>query len=242
MQFLKRIVLRENFAPSLLSLFINPFYFARRGLYKAVNDFSARISGKVLDVGCGTKPYQKLFLNAREYVGLELDTETNRNSKNADFFYDGKVFPFDAAEFDSLVVNQVFEHVFNPSEFLAELNRVVRLEGMLLLTVPFVWDEHEQPYDYARYSSFGLKAVLAASGFEVVEARKTSADIAVVFQLINAYLFKLTVTKSTLLNVMVCFFLMAPFNIVGALMAKILPGNDDLYLDNVVIAKKVSNA
>ena len=56
--------------------------------------------------------------------------------------------------------NQVLEHVFNPDDFVREIARVLKPGGALLLTVPFVWNEHEQPYDYARYSSFGLRAFL----------------------------------------------------------------------------------
>ena len=53
------------------------------------------------------------------------------------------------------------------------------------MTVPFVWDEHEQPYDYARYSSFGLKHILNENGFEVIEQRKSNNGIEVIFQLLN---------------------------------------------------------
>jgi len=37
------------------------------------------------------------------------------------------------------------------------------------MTAPFVWDEHSQPYNYARYSSFGLKFILEKHGFEILE-------------------------------------------------------------------------
>src|SRR3546814_6951319 len=56
---------------------------------------------------------------------------------------------------------------------------------MLLLTVPFVWDEHEQPYDYARYSTFGLKSLLERNGFNVLTQKKLLADSSILFQLIN---------------------------------------------------------
>jgi SAM-dependent methyltransferase len=66
----------------------------------------------------------------------------------------------------------VLEHVFNPDDFLNEVNRVLKPSGKLLLTVPFVWDEHEQPYDYARYSSFGLRSLLEKHGFSIVKHEK----------------------------------------------------------------------
>ena len=224
-------------APSLLSVFINPFFFARRGLFKHVQDLAPQITGKTLDVGCGSKPYQSLY-NSSEYIGLEYDTPENRSIKNADFFYDGTIFPFEDNSFDSAVLNQVFEHVFNPDSFLDEVSRILKKDGKLFLTIPFAWDEHEQPVDYARYSSFGIKSILEKHGFEILEQRKSVQDIRVIFQLLILYIFKKLVAKNGLLNQLMILFLISPLNILGSLLNLILPSNVDLYLDNIVLAKK----
>ncbi len=237
--FIKKMVKRQQFNPGLLGVFINPFYFARKGLYKNIKLFANKITGNVLDVGCGNKPYEELF-HCNRYVGLEYDNEANRESKKADFFYDGKTFPFADAEFDSLICNEVLEHIFNPSEFLAEINRVLKRGGYAIMTVPFVWDEHEQPFDYARYSSFGLKHLLQQNGFEIVEFRKSTNDIAVIFQLINVYIYK-AIAGSARVNRarrVPINLLTAIFNIVGLALNLVLPKNNDLYLDNVVLVRK----
>ncbi|RME57501.1 class I SAM-dependent methyltransferase, partial [Candidatus Parcubacteria bacterium] len=153
-------------------MFINPFYFARKGLAGHIADLADRVTGKTLDVGCGSKPYESLYASS-EYIGLEYDTPENRASKEADFFYDGETFPFESASFDSVVANEVFEHVFNPDRFLDEVHRVLKSGGRLLMTMPFVWDEHEQPHDFARYSSFGIRYLLEKHGFEIVDQRKS---------------------------------------------------------------------
>lgn len=238
--YLKKYYISEQFNPKILGLFINPFYFARKGLYQHISALTKNIDGIVLDVGCGKKPYQSLC-NAIEYIGLELDTAENRLNKKADFFYDGTSMPFEDKRFDSILSNQVFEHVFNPESFLTEMNRVLKMEGKLLMTVPFVWDEHEQPYDYARYSSFGLKHILNEHGFELIEHRKSNNGIEVIFQLLNDYIYKVTMTKNGYLNLLIILVLMAPINIIGLIFSKILPKNNDLYLDNIVLAKKVKN-
>src|SRR5438067_5841980 len=164
---LRAIHEKESFDPGIVGLFINPFYFARKGLIAAIREFANEVRGKTLDVGCGQKPYQRLFASP-EYIGLELDTPVNRDSKRADFYYDGKTFPFSANTFDSIVCNQVIEHVPDPHAFLSEIRRVLKMDGTLLLTVPFVWDEHEQPHDYSRYSSFGMRHLLHTQGFRVI--------------------------------------------------------------------------
>lgn len=235
----KDLYFAQQFNPSYFwGMFLNPFYFARRGLFQATHILAPFLEGDVLDVGCGSKPYRKLFKNANSYVGLEYDTPENRASKNADYFYDGTRFPFLDSHFDSLVCNQVFEHVFNPNEFMNEVFRILKPGGTLLITVPFVWDEHEQPYDFARYSSFGIRSILERQGFAIIDQRKSMDDIRVIFQLLNAYIYKKTITKNGLLNLLLTVGLMAPFNILGEFLSLILPRNTDLYLDNIVLAKK----
>lgn len=234
---LRDIYLHSAFFPGIVGLFINPFYFARKGLAKHISELAVHITGKTLDIGCGSKPYMSLYKSS-EYVGLEIDTPENRSSKNADYFYDGEHFPFDDASFDSIVANEVFEHVFNPAQFLTETARVLKPGGTVLMTMPFVWDEHEQPYDFARYSSFGIRSLLEQNGFSIVEQRKSTDDIRVIFQLLNTYIFKKTVTKNGWLNVLLTMTLMAPFNILGELLSFITPRNADLYLDNIVLAQK----
>ena len=238
---LKQIYTKEQFNPKILGLFINPFYFARKGLYQNVSKLITNLNGKLLDVGCGTKPYENIC-NVDEYIGLEIDDEGNRQHNYADVFYDGKTIPFEDKSFDSILSNQVFEHVFNPNQFLKEINRVTKVGGRFLITVPFVWDEHEQPYDYARYSSFGLKHILAENGFEIIEHRKSNNGIEVIFQLINDYLYKVIMTENVYFNLLIIILLMAPINMTGLILSKLLPRNNDLYLDNIVLAKKIKDA
>lgn len=238
---LKHLYRQEQFNPKLFGLLINPFYFARKGLYENMSELISNLYGRLLDVGCGTKPYEGLC-DVEEYIGLEINDEGNRNHSHANIFYDGKIIPFKDKSFDNILSNQVFEHVFNPHQFLREINRVTKPGGLFLMTVPFVWDEHEQPYDYARYSSFGLKYILNENGFEIIKFRKSNNGVGVIFQLINAYIYKITVTKNRYINLVTTLVLMAPINIIGLILSKILPKNDDLYLDNIVLAKKVKDA
>jgi len=238
---LKKIYLRALFRPRFLAIFLNPFFFGRRGLYLHMTELCNHLQGKTLDIGCGTKPYRDLC-RSDTYVGLELDTPKNRKAGYADVFYDGNALPFSANEFDSILCNQVLEHVFTPEPFLAEAFRVLRSGGNLLLTVPFAWDEHEQPLDYARYSSFGIAALVQRCGFEVVEQRKSVDDIRAVVQLFTTYVHKKTVTQNVYVNVITTTFLIAPFTILGIILGVVLPKNKDLYLDNILLLRKPSDA
>jgi len=235
---IKAIYAEQMARPGFVGLFINPFYFARRELAAAVRELAPQLGGRVLDVGCGDRPYERL-IPSREYVGLEIDTPQNRARAKADAYYDGGRFPFEDGAFDAVLCNQVLEHVFEPDAFVGEIARVLRGGGRLLLTVPFVWDEHEQPRDYGRYSSFGLAALLSRNGLRVLRQEKTAGDIRALFQLVNAYLYKVTVTRSAYLNLFATLLLMAPFNLLGSVLAWFLPRNADLFLDNVVLAERI---
>lgn len=235
---IKKIKHREDFFPGLIGLFTNPFWLARRGLVKNIAELANSLDGDLLDVGCGRKPYRELF-KVKSYIGLDIENPGHSHeNEDVDVFYDGKTFPFPDNSFDSILCNQVLEHVFNPDEFLSEIHRCLKPGGQFLLTVPFVWDEHEQPYDFARYSSFGLRHLLEKNGFEIIEQRKSVQNIAVVFQLLIAYIYKITKTRSFAVNVLLTTLLMLPLNLLGMLLGWLLPNNRDLYLDNLILARK----
>jgi len=200
---------------AIFNSIFSPFWIARKELDKNIKELSKKLTGKVLDIGAGSKPYKKYFT---DYTSLEVE------GKEADYNYKGK-FPFNDNEFDSAICTQVLEHIFEPELFLGEINRVLKRGGKLLLTVPFVWDEHEQPYDYARYSSFGLSYLLGKY-FKVIEIRKTG-DFSLMFQLLLMIFYKHN-KKLTLM-------LTLPINIISQLFRWKIK---DFYLDNVFMVKK----
>ena len=229
----------DDFFPGWRGVLFNPFYFARAGLLSAVEEMAPCLAGHLLDVGCGGKPYRRLF-NVDAYVGLDMDSAQARQRGIADCFYDGRRFPFDSDSFDSILCTQVMEHVFTPDEFLAEIVRVLKPGGKLLLTVPFIWDEHEQPHDFARYSSFGLAAMLSRHGLRITRHQKLEADASVLFQLANAYLYKVLLPRSRFVSLPVTLAFVPLLNLSGLAARRLLPSNPDLFLDHAILAEKPS--
>ncbi len=237
MRFVSHFMQRQAFFPTPVGIFLNPFYFARRGLAAAVRRHAPQLRGRLLDVGCGTKPYQALF-TVDAYVGLDIDSETVRGLGVADHLYDGRNFPFEDAAFDSVLCNQVLEHVFEPDRFLGEIRRILKPGGKLLLTVPFVWDEHEQPFDYARYSTFGLRALLEKNGLRVLQQEKIGADASTLFQVINVYVYKVVARWPSPLRLLATVGVMGSINVIGAVAGRLLPDNPDFFLDQVVLGER----
>ena len=219
-----------------MGLIINPFYIARRDLYRSIKPLGKYITGKTLDVGCGKKPYERLF-NSSEYIGMDIENPGHSHAnENIDVYYDGGSFPFKNSVFDSVVVTEVLEHVFEPEEFIREMERVLKPGGHLLITVPLVWDEHEKPNDYGRYTSFGIKHLLEKGGFEVIEFKKSTCGIKAIIQLVNELIVKRTTFKNKIFSAILSMLLSFPFNLLGAL----VPENkkSDMYLTNILLARK----
>ncbi len=231
-------ILRQEFRPSLSGIFFNPYYIIRNGLKNEIKNNSYHINGKVLDFGCGSKPY-KSFFNSTEYIGIDIDIPQNKENENIDFIYDGISIPFPDEYFDSIFSSEVFEHIFDLDVIMKELNRVLKKTGKILVTVPFIWDEHAYPSDFGRYTSYGIKHVFEKSGFSVIKISKTTNYIETLFQMWNNYLFKAIHSKNHILNHIICVFIISPFTISGIILGKILPKNYDYYNNNVIIAQKI---
>jgi SAM-dependent methyltransferase len=222
----------------LFYAWFDPFFLTKRALRRCVSDFSFSLRGLALDVGCGNQPYRNL-LSATDYFGVEVPTASKFGSaKRADAYFDGSLLPFANGTFDIALCSQVLEHVFTPNEFLAEIHRVLKPGGHLLVTTPFIWDEHEQPFDFGRYSSFGLRHLAGQHGFVVEQATKTLADASALVQLTLAYLFKILRRLPAPLAKPLCASLSLPFNVLGLLVSVLLPANPDMYIDNVMLWRK----
>lgn len=128
--------------------------------------------GRLLDVGCGRKPYKNIFAPyVDEYVGVEYAASfrlTNDFSEtSADFFYDGADLPFENASFDSVVSFSTLEHTPDPFQLFREMVRILRPGGTIVQHVPFSFRLHEEPHDYYRFSKYALRDLCERNNLEV---------------------------------------------------------------------------
>jgi SAM-dependent methyltransferase len=230
---------KQLYQPVLLSIFINPFYLVRKELYKGVRTLAPELHGIMMDFGCGLKPYKNLFTNIKRYVGIDIKNEGHSHEKeDIDVYYDGHCIPFENEYFDSVFSSEVLEHVFNLSEILQEINRVMKQGGNLLLTVPFSWDEHEIPNDFGRYTSYGIKYILEQHGFEIDRIRKIGHFNEVIGQLRILYLHNLIYTKNKYMNLILNLIFIWPFTMWTLIVSTLLPKKYSFYFGNVILAHK----
>ena len=233
----------KGFNPPLRS----PYYFIRTELLKKVNQYSKELTGNLLDFGCGSKPYKSLFSKVETYIGVDFENIGHPHlNEQIDFFYDGKKFPFENEKYDSIFTSEVFEHIFNLEEIIPELNRVLKPNGKILITCPFVWNEHEVPHDYARYTQFALRNLLEKNGFEILVIDKSGDFYMTLHQLKMVYLSDQLLIAvpvigkikfiTTNIRPIILFIRNGWFKILHSIM----PKRFDLYLNNIVLAKKKS--
>ena len=150
--------------------------------------------GRLLDVGCGQKPYERIFRPfLDEYVGIEREdtfalTHASDTAGRPDLVYDGNRLPFDDRSFDTVLNVQVLEHTPRPSELVKEMARVLRDDGRLILSAPFQFRLHEEPHDYFRYSPHGLRELCRDAGLDVVEVHPMGSLWSVIGHKLNSYL------------------------------------------------------
>lgn len=231
-----------DFPINILAVFFNPFYFIRKNLFQNVKLYAPELTGKILDFGCGCKPYQAMFSRQNTiYIGCDIEVSGHSHQQeNIEYFYDGKTLPFADRSFTGVFSSEVFEHIFNIDEIVKELNRILVPGGKMLLTVPFVWNEHEVPFDYARYTSFGICDLLQRNGFEVIAVKKSTSYIETLFQMFCEYLRKSFSKVSTHIYLEVLFqvVVIAPVTILGIIINKLLPDDDSFFCNDIILCKK----
>lgn len=195
----------------------------------------------MLDFGCGAKPYRPLF-KCSEYIGVDFEGQGHSHDKEEiDVFYDGKTLPFDDCVFDSVFSSEVFEHVFNLPEILSEIRRVLKPGGKLLISCPFAICEHEQPNDFARYTSFAIRHLLTQAGFKIITQEKLGNAQTAIWQMRITY-WNLHIIERfrhiPVLRTVLRTGFNTAMNILALASAALLPNRQDLYLNNLLLAEK----
>jgi SAM-dependent methyltransferase len=174
-----------------VSLFDDYLHLAHRIDRRMAAKYVPRLDGRVLDVGCGRQPYRRFLASGTKYVGMEYDTRLRPTVVG-----DVKALPFRDGVFDGVMCNEVLEHVPDPAQALAEINRVLRPGGQVYVTVPQSWGLHYEPYDFYRYTKYGISHLLEHAGFRVTATDKMGGlfsffAVRLLDMVVLQYLFKL---------------------------------------------------
>ena len=149
-----------------------------------MRDEGARATGKrVLDVGCGVKPYYPWFAGASEYVGVDVGENPHADLQGA-----VEALPLDDGSFDVVIATQLLEHVVDPAAAVQELHRVTAPGGRVLLSTHGVMVYHPNPVDYWRWTHAGLERLFEdACEWETVTVDPCAGTTACVGFLLSTY-------------------------------------------------------
>jgi SAM-dependent methyltransferase len=127
--------------------------------------FTDSYKGHLYDLGCGEMPYKKWLLNhIDQYTGV--DWGSSLHELKADILADlNEPLPIDSEVADTVMSLSVMEHLREPQLFLNEAHRILKPGGAMVLQVPFMWWVHEAPYDFYRYTRYGLQYMFEKAGF-----------------------------------------------------------------------------
>jgi SAM-dependent methyltransferase len=130
-----------------------------------------RTAQDILDIGTSARfakelrPYESLF-DGKQYIAAGYYPSMSYGKYNCDCHQDIEKMTFENASFDAVICLEVLEHVANPFQAVAEIKRVLRKNGNLLLTVPFMTQyhgkgsksqSHEHYPDFWRFTHEGLQ-------------------------------------------------------------------------------------
>ena len=184
---------------------LNPNFLTYHFMNMYVGEFSSRLCGTkgvLLDIGCGIKPYHRIFQNrVKKYYGLDypegintdesrvLGTMENRPDLFAkpDIWGDGMHLPIKSRSIDTAVSFMVLEHISEPDLFLKEVNRVMRVDGIIILSTVQAYPIHHNKYDFYRYTRLGLRYLFEKNGCEIVSIKPHGRFFVHISEMINHY-------------------------------------------------------
>ena len=164
---------------------------------------------KVLDIGSGGSNYGQFFPNR---VSVDIDP-----TRKPDIVADAHHLPFQNNEFEMVLCTEVLEHVKNPPLVIAEIERILKPRGTLILTTRFVYPLHDTPNDYWRFTKYGLRELFRR--WEIVELEGETKNFSTIAVLLQRICFQSTLHANGLVKFLL-FFLATAFDKINFLTKK----------------------
>ena len=128
------------------------------------------VHGELIDLGCGDMPFRDTIVNqVTVYHSLDLWPRSDDVTYIDDISDMSTVL---TASYDSAICIEVLEHVPDPFSAIREIYRILKPGGIFVISVPHLSRLHDEPYDFFRFTIYGLRNLLENAGFEVLEIQK----------------------------------------------------------------------
>ncbi|WP_309134373.1 class I SAM-dependent methyltransferase [Cellulomonas sp.] len=146
-------------------------------------------SGHLLDLGCGTVPAYGMFRDRVDRITCVDWADSPHPGVHVDHVADlREPLPLPDEQYDTVLLTDVLEHMPYPDALFAELRRVLRPRGRLVVGVPFLYGLHEEPHDHHRYTEHRLRLFCEDHDLEVLELYPYGGHVAVALDLASKML------------------------------------------------------
>ncbi len=194
----------------------NKGYLNNKQLKKSMEKSIKYINGKCVDIGSGNSPYKKYILDkVTEYIAVDKSNVHKymfQTSKEKFIDADIKELPFNDNDIDTVILTQVLEHIDEPFKALDEVKRVLKKDGILILSVPFIYHAHATPYDYYRFSEYGLRKICKDYNFEILEFHYQGYVGTTLSSIFNGFVWETASRNKVLRNTILLPFLLLIFS------------------------------
>lgn len=222
------ILFSERFGSSI----IHPQHTLIKYQKEAIEEAKKHAKGKLVDIGCGRMPYRKeLEPFVDSYTGVDHPNVSKLYSpqNTPDILADAKKLPLKTNSFETALLIQVLEHVDSPEEVIKEASRVLKENGTLIISVPFLYPLHDMPYDWGRYTASALKSFARNASLRIIKFEQQGNFFEFWLQMLNTFLVKrihdIINTKLSLTSVVLLVFLIiisVPMILINNLVMKIV--------------------
>ncbi|MFW6201197.1 MAG: class I SAM-dependent methyltransferase [Gemmatimonadota bacterium] len=145
-------------------------------------------SGRMLDIGCGSKAKTWLVGDCVDHhIGLD-HADSPHGTHAIDICGTAYAIPLADRAVDCVLSTAVLEHLEDPAAALCETRRVLRPGGVAMFTAPLFWPVHEAPRDFFRFTGFGLHELFRGAGLEPLEVTALSGFWTMAGAQLGAYL------------------------------------------------------
>lgn len=161
------------------------YHSRKKNLVKDIRD------SVVLDIGSGKGAFAKSLAACNQVFSLDYPATAIRYEAACDVYGDVRRLPFRTASVDVAIFFEVLEHVAEPAAAMAEISRVLKPGGKLIASVPFVYPVHDAPYDYWRFTRYGIEELLGQYSLEMAVVKSHGNAFVAILQMQNMAILEL---------------------------------------------------
>jgi ubiquinone/menaquinone biosynthesis C-methylase UbiE len=242
-KFLPERTRRKNYTPRLEQ----SVYFVVKHLHdfiiSSLHQY-VRANSTVVDIGCGEQPMRTLIEEkGAQYIGVDIV----QNSQNTvDIVCSGASIQLPDNSVECILCTEVVEHVPEIDKVFSEFTRILKPNGYIILTCPFLYPLHEEPHDFNRPTPYLLEFLANKYSLTVLKLEKTGNGIECIATILDVFFEEYKSNSNKVIQILwdaSRFCLRLSVNsiaiILSSVFGKINRIKKTIYLSNLAIFQKI---